>query len=62
MDKFVLIGRGTKDNKNKSIIRIKPSSYDKIYDLKLRTGISMCTILEQCIDFALEHMDKEDEE
>ena len=57
MEKFVLIGRGTRDSKNRSLTRLTPSCYEKVYDLRCATGISMGQIVEQCVDFALEHMD-----
>ena len=57
MDKFVLIGIGQKDSVNSSVVRVTPSCFDKLHSLKCSTGISMCKILEQCVDFALEHME-----
>lgn len=57
MDKFVLITKGVKDCNNKSIIRLTPSCYEKVFNLKLKTGLSMRAILEQCVDFALDHLD-----
>lgn len=57
MDKFVLIGIGQKDSDNNSVVRVTPSCYEKLHALKEKTGLSMCKILEQCVDFALEHME-----
>ena len=57
MDKFVLIGKGKKDSRGKSVIQLTPSCYEKVFDLKLKTGLSMRKILEQCVDFALDHLD-----
>lgn len=55
-DKFVLIAQGVTDSPNKGVVRLPPQSYDKIYDLHQKTGMSMGKILEQCVDFALEHL------
>lgn len=57
MDKFVLIAEGSKDSQRKSVVKLTPDCYEKVYDLKCKTGISMRKILEQCVDFALEHLD-----
>ncbi len=62
MDKFVLITKGSKDSNQKSVIQLTPRCYEKVYQLKRKTGISMRKILEQCVDFALEHMDDEEYE
>ena len=57
MDKFVLITKGVKDCRNKSVVRLAPECYEKVYHLKLQTGISMRDIIDQCVDFALDHLD-----
>lgn len=57
MEKFVLIGRGTRDCNNRSMTRLTPSCYEKVYELRCATGLSMGRIVEQCVDFALEHLD-----
>ncbi|WP_249311812.1 hypothetical protein [Congzhengia minquanensis] len=56
MDKFVIITPGLRDSKNKNVIRVTPSCYSKIAELSDRTGVSMCRIIGQCVDFALDHM------
>lgn len=60
MDKFVLIGIGNKDSDNRSIMRVTPSCYSKVHALKQKTGLSMSKIIEQCVDFALEHMEDDE--
>lgn len=57
MEKFILITKGSKDCDQKSVIQLTPTCYEKVYNLKRKTGISMRKILEQCVDFALEHLD-----
>ena len=61
MDKFVLIAPGNRDSDSKSVVRVTPSCYQKVEELKRKTGLSMCRILEQCVDFALDHMVEDDE-
>lgn len=56
-DKFVLFAPGREDSADKGVVRLPPNCYDQVLDLKRRTGISMGRILEQCVDFALEHME-----
>lgn len=56
MDRFVLIAPGPKDSRDKAVIKTTPECYEKVYALKKRTGVSMRKIIEQCVDFALEHM------
>lgn len=60
MDKFVLITKGTHDSNNKSIVRIPPSCFERVLRLKRKSGIPMCRVIEQCVDFALDHMDGEE--
>lgn len=57
MEKFVLIGRGTRDCNNRSMTRLTPSCYEKVYELRCATGLTMGQIVEQCVDFALAHLD-----
>lgn len=56
MEKFVLITKGVQDSNNKGIIRLPPTCYDRVLELKRKTGMSMGRILEQCVDFALDHL------
>jgi len=57
-DKFILFAPGTKDIDNRGVVRITPDCYDRVSQLKTKTGLSMCRILEQCVDFALDHMEE----
>ena len=61
MEKFKI---ETNENKISSInrtIRIKPEHYDKIMELSEKTGVSFNKIINQCIEFALNHFeDSED--
>lgn len=64
MDKFVLITKGAKESNQKGAVRLTLTCYEKILGLREKTGISMCRILEQCVDFALDHLEvvEEDED
>ena len=42
------------------IIRLKPTYYQSLSVLKARTGLPLGNIVEQCSDYALEHMEEED--
>ena len=42
------------------IIRLKASYYQTLRVLKARTGLPLGNIVEQCIDYALEHMEDPD--
>ena len=41
------------------MIRLKPTYYQTLSVLKARTGLPLGNIVEQCIDYALEHMEEE---
>ncbi|MEG0999123.1 MAG: hypothetical protein RSC99_06365 [Clostridiales bacterium] len=47
-------------DRDKGIIRLKPSYYNTLCILKAQSGLTLGNIAEQCIDFALEHMDGEE--
>ena len=42
------------------IVRLKPSYYQLLEQLKKQTGLSLGAIVEQCIDYAIENMEKGD--
>ena len=42
------------------VIRLKPTYYQTLSVLKARTGLPLGNIVEQCIDYALEHMEEDD--
>ena len=61
-DKFVLKLPYPDDTPAKQpVIRLKPSYYQTLSILKARTGLPLGNIVEQCIDYALEHMDEEED-
>lgn len=42
------------------VIRLKPTYYRTLSVLKARTGLPLGNIVEQCIDYALEHLEEGD--
>lgn len=40
------------------IVRLKPSYYQLLEQLKKQTGLPLGAIVEQCIDYAIENMEK----
>lgn len=42
------------------IIRLKQSYYQTLQVLKVKTGLPLGNIVEQCIDYALENMGEDD--
>lgn len=40
------------------VVRLKPSYYQLLEQLKRETGLSLGGIVEQCIDYAIENMEK----
>jgi predicted DNA-binding protein len=58
-DAFKIIAPGLKDSSNRTIIRVPPTTYDRVAALSRETGVSMCRIVDQCITFALERLEKE---
>lgn len=57
MDRFVLISPGRTDSNVKGQLRVPPDCYARIAELSRKTGMSMCRIAGQCIDFALERLE-----
>lgn len=61
MDKFILKLPYPDDYSSKQpIIRLTPTYYQTLSVLKARTGLPLGNIVEQCIDYALEHMEEDD--
>lgn len=61
MDYFKLKLPYPEDTSGKQpVIRLKPSYYQTLSVLKARTGLPLGNIVEQCIDYALEHMEEDD--
>lgn len=40
------------------VVRLKPSYYQLLEQLKRETGLSLGGIVEQCIDYAIENMEE----
>ena len=57
MDKFVIITPGRNDAWTPGVVRLLPDTYNRVAALHDKTGVSMCRIVSQAIDFALDHMD-----
>lgn len=63
MDKFVLKLPCPDPNTDKQpVIRLKSSYYQTLSILKARTGLSLGNIVEQYIDYALEHLEENPDE
>lgn len=55
----------TRDEKISSIsrtIRMKADTFDRITALNMKTGVSFNKIVNQCIEYALDSMEKDSEE
>ena len=57
MDKFYLVAKGMKDGDQPGVVRVTPSCYDNLAMLKRKSGLPLTRIIEQCVDFAIDHMD-----
>ena len=42
-------------------IRLKAETFDRINELNLKTGVSFNKIVNQCIEYALDNMEEEEE-
>jgi predicted DNA-binding protein len=62
MDVFRIIAPGNKDSNNRGVIRVPPNCYDRLVELSNKTGVSICRIVEQCVSFALERLEEDDDE
>ena len=56
-DTFRIIAPGLQDSDKRGVIRIPPSTYDRLNALSKETGVSICRIVDQCVAFALERME-----
>ncbi|GHU96203.1 hypothetical protein FACS1894208_10440 [Clostridia bacterium] len=61
MDTFRIIAPGLQDADRRGVIRIPPSTYDRLMVLSKDTGISICRIVDQCVVFALERLETDDQ-
>ena len=59
-DTFKIIAPGLKDGDKRGVIRIPPSTYDRLMALSKETGVSICRIVDQCVGFALERLEEGD--
>ena len=60
-DTFKIIAPGLQDSNKRGVIRIPPSTYDRLNVLSKETGVSICRIVDQCVAFALERMEGDDD-
>jgi predicted DNA-binding protein len=59
-DTFRIIAPGY-DNDKRGVIRVPPSTYDRLTKLSKETGVSLCRIVDQCVTFALERLETDGE-
>ena len=60
-DTFKIIAPGLKDSNMRGVIRVPPSTYDRLALLSKETGVSICRIVDQCVAFALERLEEDEE-
>ena len=60
-DTFRIIAPGMNDSDRRGVIRIPPSTYDRLNGLSKETGVSICRIVDQCVAFALERLEGEND-
>lgn len=58
MDKFVINTQNDKINSINRTIRMKPEVFDKLMELSEHTGVSFNKVVNQCIEYALHHLDE----
>ena len=56
-DTFRIIAPGLQDSDKRGVIRVPPSTYDRLMVLSKETGVSICRIVDQCVTFALERLE-----
>jgi len=56
-DTFKIIAPGLQDSDKRGVIRIPPTTYDRLMALSKDTGVSICRIVDQCVAFALERLE-----
>lgn len=59
-DTFRIIAPGYESDK-RGVIRIPPTTYDRLAQLSKETGVSICRIVDQCVMFALERLEPDEE-
>jgi predicted DNA-binding protein len=60
-DPFRIIAPGLTDSDKRGVIRIPPSTYDRLNALSKETGVSICRIVDQCVAFALERLEGDED-
>lgn len=60
MEKFVIDKSDRKMSSISRTIRMKEETFDRINEINRRTGVSFNKIVNQCIEYALEHYDEEE--
>jgi hypothetical protein len=60
MDTFRIIAPGLNDSDKRGVIRIPPSTYDRLMTLSKDAGVSICRIVDQCVAFALERLEPDE--
>lgn len=58
IEPFRLKCEDTQAKPKQPIVRLKPSYYQLLERLKRETGLPLGGIVEQCIDYAIENMEK----
>ena len=60
-DTFRIIAPGLNDSDKRGVIRIPPSTYDRLMVLSKETSVSICRIVDQCVTFALERLEDDND-
>ena len=60
MEKFVIDKSDRKMSSISRTIRMKEETFDRINEINRRTGVSFNKIVNQCIEYALEHYDEDE--
>lgn len=58
MDKFKIDTAERKINSISRTIRLKAETFDRINEINRKTGVSFNKIVNQCIEYALEHYEE----
>ena len=60
-DTFRIIAPGLTDIDKRGVIRVPPSTYDRLMLLSKETGVSICRIVDQCVAFSLERLEVDED-
>ena len=61
-DSFRIIAPGLSDSEKRGVIRVPPGTYDRLMVLSKEPGVSICRIVDQCVAFALERLEGDDDD